>query len=122
MQHIHLNDDSYILHTSKGITTLNRRSFNFNKIKTLIKKGAEEADILPLLSIPEMPNGIFELYLHVDSNTMLIKHMLHGGMTTNWSNLNNVSTIINHQEAPLQYQGVYVSVEDIMEDWPEYIL
>ena len=122
MQHIHLNDDSYILHTSKGITTLSRRSFNFHKIKTLIKKGAEESDILPLLETPEMPNGIFELYRHPNSDTLIIKHILNGGISVEWTNLNNVNLVLSVDEAPLEYMGVYVSEQDIMADWPEYLL
>lgn len=122
MQHIHLSDDSYILHTSKGMTTLTRKSFNFHKIKTLIKKGVDESEILPLLEIPDMPNGIFELYLHADSDTLIIKHIRNGGIFTEWKNLNNANILLNADAVPLTFMGVYVSEKDIMADWPEYLL
>ena len=122
MQHIHLNDDSYILHTSKGMTTLNRKSFNFHTIKTLLKKGAEEVDILPLLETPSMPDGIFELYLHQSTDTMMIKHILADGTCVEWTRLNNVTVECDDVHNTSKFVGVYVSEQDIMADWPEYLL
>ncbi len=66
MQYIHLSDDSYILHTSEGITTLTRKTFNFHTIKRMINEGAEEDQIFPLLEPPELPDGLFELFLYKD--------------------------------------------------------
>jgi len=122
MQHVHLNDDSYILHTSKGMTILNRKTFNFHRIKTLLKKGVEEETVLPLLVTPSMPNGIFELYLHEDTDTMLIKHIINGGISTDWSKLNNTDNVRIPEVEELKFIGMYVSEQDIMADWPEYLL
>ena len=122
MQYIHLNDDSYILRTSEGMTTLNRKTFNFHTIKTLLKKGAEEEDILPLLKTPSMPNGIFELYLHQPTDTMMLKHILNGGIDVEWTRLNNNETFCNDEANARKFVGVYVSEQDIMADWPEYLL
>lgn len=121
MQYIHLNDDSYILHTSEGMTTLNRKSFNFHRIKKLISEDAEEGEILSLLETPSLPDGLYELYLHPDSDTMAIKHLKDGGSVT-WTNLNNENTIINTDNPFVEFIGVYASEQDIMADWPEYCL
>ena len=122
MQYIHLNDDSYILRTSEGMTTLNRKTFNFHTIKALLKKGAEEEDILPLLKTPDMPNGIFELYLHQKTDTMMIKHTTDGGVAVEWTRLNNETTVCHDEDGARKFVGVYVSEQDIMADWPEYLL
>ena len=122
MQHVHLNDDSYILHTSKGMTILNRKTFNFHRIKTLLKKGVEEETVLPLLVTTSMPNGIFELYLHEDTDTMMIKHIINGGIDTKWSRLNNIDKAPSASAGDSKFIGVYVSEQDIMADWPEYLL
>ena len=122
MQHVHLNDDSYVIHTSKGMSILNRKTFNFHTIKTLLKKGADEDTILPLLKTPSMPDGIFELYLHQDTDTMLIRHILSDGIRVEWSRLNNIDTYCADEENTRKFIGMYVSEQDIMADWPEYLL
>lgn len=120
MQYIHLNDDSYILHTSEGMTTLNRKSFNFHTIKSLINKGADEDKVLPLLETPELPNGLYELYLDENNNDMHIKHMKKEG-EVNWSTLGSGNPGAITADSGT-FMGVYASEQDIMSDWPEYII
>lgn len=120
MQYIHLNDDSYILHTSKGIATLNRKTFNFHTIKHLINKGVEECEVLPLLETPELPNGLYELYLSKDINVMHIKHIQKEGGVT-WSSLNSAQ-VHDVSAENVTFVGVYANEQDIMADWPEYII
>lgn len=128
MQYIHLSNDSYILSTTKGLVTLTRKMINFNRIKRLINKDAEEKHILPLLETQKLPNGVFELYHHKDTDTMIIKHITNGG-SCNWSALNNQQYVSKTPNSPFTFNvkhtsfiGVYVSIPDIMVDFPEYCL
>lgn len=120
MQYIHLNDDSYILHTSKGVATLNRKMFNFNKIKRLISNSAAEEKILPLLEPPKLPDGLYEAYLHQD--TMYIKHTCDTAddckITWNKAGSKNLTDSV----PDAKFMGVYTSEDELIADWPEYLL
>lgn len=119
MRYIHLNDDSYIIHTSKGLVTLTRKSFNFNKIKRMLKKGVEEEDIFPLLTTPPLTDGIYEAYLNTDEQYMCYLHTQETpkGVTQTYLSLNGVqiSKLDNDK-----FVGIYASKQDLLDDWPEY--
>jgi hypothetical protein len=124
MRYIHLTNDSYILHLSTGLTTVTLKSFNFHKIKKLINKGAEEAEILPLLETPPLPDGIYEAY-PVDSEHFYYLHTSKTG-TQQLKRLGNDEVIIalaEEKKTELKpfFAGVYASLEDLEEDWPEYL-
>ena len=123
MQYIHLNDDSYILHTSKGMTTLNRKTFNFHTIKNLIKKGAEEAQILPLLETPKLPDGLFELFIHEEEDkpaVLSVKNTKSDGNPV-WGPLGGTG-LCHPYEDDSDYLGMYACEADMISDWPEYCL
>lgn len=127
MQYIQLSDDSYILNTSKGMDIITRKKLNFNRIKTLIDKGAEEPEILPLLETQPLPDGIIELYIHKENNTLLLRKFSEESpekpMCSSLIESKNPVNINKHTiDRDLEFLGVYVSEEDIMVDWPEYIL
>jgi len=123
MQYIHLNDDSYILHTSQGIKNLNRKSFNFNKIKRMINKGAAEEDILPLLVTPELPDGIYQAYIVPEEHAMyymhMTKHPQEGVVHTSYNLAGEQKHFTAHSAT---FVGVYASKADLVLDWPEYTI
>jgi hypothetical protein len=121
MQYIHLSNDSYILRTSQGMHTLERESFNFNKIKRLLSNNAEEEKILPLLQPPELPDGIYKAYIVPSKNDMYFVHI-----TKSDKSVNTNYYWLNGEEAPdnlpSKFAGVYASKEDLILDWPEYTI
>lgn len=123
MQYIHLNDDSYILHTTQGVKNLNRKSFNFNKIKRMIKKGAAEEDILPLLITPKLPEGIYQAYIVPEEQAMYYMHIAEhpeeGVVNTSYSLAGEQKHFTVHSAT---FVGVYASKSDLIEDWPEYTI
>jgi hypothetical protein len=123
MQYIHLSNDSYILKTSKGIHNFTRKSFNFNKIKKLINKGAPEEKVIPYLETPKLTNGIFELYINTGIDKMFYCHIEeHNGRVYSeyyWLGGEDEDYVDESKE---EFVGVYASKEDIIEDWPEYII
>lgn len=128
MRYIHLNNDSYIIYLSTGIRTVTRTSFNFNKIKRLINNGANEAQILPLLKIPSLPNGIYEAYTEINkkTNRLVYLHTAPDGVqklqdfTTGYELTLSPSELILSDD--MNFVGVYASFEALTEDWPEYLL
>lgn len=122
MRYIHLNDDSYILHMSKGMITLTRKSFNFNRIKHLLKKGAEEVDILPLLIPPKLDDGIYQANLIVSQNIMYISHLKEtaDGLKLEHDYLGR--DYVKFLKEDVKCLGVYTSKLDIITDWPEYTI
>jgi len=121
MQYIHLNNDSYIIHTSQGAFTLTRESFNFNKVKRLLSNDAEEDKVLPLLTPPELPDGVFKAFLTYSGEVMYILHYQEedGTITTTCQNFNGVN-MAHSPDAKLM--GIYASKEDLILDWPEYTI
>lgn len=122
MQHIQLSDDSYVINTSEGMKMMNLKSFNFHKIKSLLAKGVGEDKVLPLLETPTLPNGLFELYLCEDSDTLYVKNITEGNPPS-WSTINHKegSLLITNEEN-VKFMGVYASEKEIMADWPEYVI
>lgn len=116
MQYIHLTNDSYIIKTSYGVFPLTRKSFNFTKIKKLLAKGASEEELRPLFKAPSLPNGLYEAYLIDTNNTLYYKHITDTEVDVKSFNSKNPNP------SKGSFLGVYPSLEDLMADWPEYIL
>lgn len=124
MQYIHLSDDSYIIHLPTGLVTLTRKSFNFYKIKKLIGAGITLEELTPLLVTPELPDGIYEAYLMPGTTDMLYMH-------TSTDGEQKLITLRENKEVTLEkcdkkqlntgFIGIYASLEDLMDDWPEYL-
>lgn len=122
MQYIHLNNDSYILKTSKGIHNFTRKSFNFNKIKKLIQKDAPEEKVLPYLKPPDLVDGIFEAYIDTNIDKMFYKHIeeVNGNVYSEYYWLGGEPDYTD--EPKEEFVGVYASKKDIIDDWPEYVI
>jgi hypothetical protein len=122
MQYIHLSNDSYILHTSKGTSTLTRESFNFNKIKRLLSNNAEEEKILPLLDPPELHDGIYKAYVVPSASEM---YYVHYKETANQELIKECKQLDGSNATSSDADklvGIYTSKEDLILDWPEYTI
>ena len=124
MQYIQLSNSSFILHTSKGLVTLTNRSFNFNKIKNLVDNGAEEDQILPLLEVPELSEGIFEAYELPAVNCIVVMHRSEDEKIPTYRILdgNSIAEIDINELSDSHFRGVYTSMKEVMEDFPEYVI
>ena len=122
MHYVQLADDIIILSTSKGVFTLNQYTFNFNKIIELVKAGSAEDLVLTLLEKPDTPNGTYFVYLDTITRKIFISHKKDDTETI--SVLGSSNELDQNSFSPAEYTflGVYISVESIYEDWPEYAL
>lgn len=124
MQYVLLSDNSYILQLSTHMEVIEPKRFYFRKIKKLIDAGTEEETILPLLQIPPLPNGVFEAYEFPDDGQMLYLHIdLKGTRKIYDLNRNQEVTLSSEAESNLyqNFAGVYASIEELQDDWPEYL-
>jgi hypothetical protein len=119
MQYIQLNNDTFILNTSKGVYTLTRESFHYKKIKALVIKEADESQVLPLLKPVSLPNGIYKGYASADG--VLFYTLIHNTAVT-------ASMYIHGTEVPdnilhtAVFLGVYSCLQDLIDDHPEYVI
>jgi hypothetical protein len=113
------------LYTSKGLVTLNRESFHFNKVRKLVREGAEESDIKEFLKVPALPDGIYEAYEIRELNTMFIAHK---AQKDNYSDVATSyewfdGTAVDDLSKQLGvFSGLYASMREVAEDWPEYLI
>jgi hypothetical protein len=123
MQYIQLSDDSFILHTTKGAVTVNRTSFNFNRIKVMLDDGTlEECNLLPLLEPPEIPDGVLQLY-NTSVDTLFYRKITDASVSYHCLGEGYYFPELNSALAELStFLGVYASVQDIMFDYPEYFI
>ncbi len=122
MQYVQTNKNEYVVHFSTGLVSLNKYSFNFHKILKLLKADAAEELILPLLKTPVLPNGCYYAYEYPEKGFMTYTHVKNDG-TTVAHYLNDTSNK-THPTQVLEENlvGVFASVEEIMDEYPEYLL
>lgn len=124
MHYIQLNDDSVILNTQKGPITLTRKNFNFNKIKNMLKQQKTEEEILPFLEPPNLPEGLYYLYLIPKFNEVFYEHIqdTEKGVNTDYKDMSGNYIQYDSIKEPAKLLGVYASLKDIIDDWPEYTI
>lgn len=124
MHYVVLSDNSYIVQLPSKLEIVEPKRFNFRKIKKLIDTGANEEAILPLLEIPPLPNGVFEAYEFLEDGQMLYLHIDLGGVRKIYDlNKNKEVQLSALAESTLykNFAGVYASIEELQDDWPEYL-
>lgn len=121
MTYIQLKQERYLLKTSIGPKEIHPRSFNYTKILALIDSGAGEDEILPLLTTPELKDGVYEGYISPQHNVMYIKHTTTSSSKTYWAGQVVEGLKIDEVKNPT-YAGIYPSLESMQEDWPEYFI
>ena len=118
LTHVLLPDGTIIFQLPAGSHFVTPLSFNYRKIYRNLP--ISEEDLLPLLKTPLLPDGIFYLYQHDDtisyhqiSNTTNNRFILKDGKFRSYSTNDQ-----NYQK----HIGVYASLTDIINDYPEYFL
>ena len=130
MHYIKTADGNMHINMDDGVRTINRKSFNYNKIKNLLEvSDTTTAELVPLLRVPDLPNGVYEAYLSVSVGKMYYIHTNEDDMkgpvsNTKWLDGKGYD---RYGGAPGsgtkdEFLGVYASVADLVEDWPEYVL
>lgn len=125
MKYIETVDGNLHIRTLAGTRVISNRNFNYKKIKTLLEEGAKSKEILPLLEEPAMPDGMYEVFLLEEENLMYYLHTITtdtGGPVSTVKCLNGATELRDDYASRAKFAGVYVSVEDIIDDWPEYAL
>ena len=125
MKYIETVDGNLHIRTLAGTKVISNRNFNYKKIKTLLENGAKSKDIFPLLEEPAMPDGMYEVFLLEEENIMYYLHTTTtdtGGPISSRTRLDGKTSLSDDHASRAKFAGVYVSVDDIIEDWPEYAL
>lgn len=119
MQYIHLNNNTFIMHTPSGSEQITRKSFNFHKIIKAVKAGATFEDIKDFLIPPDTSKGILELYKVKGEHKLITKKYANDDNCYEYEAMNGTS-ISKYDINNLDFIGVYISMNDILYDWPEY--
>ena len=119
--HILLTDSTLIIQTPNGPITRTPYQINYYKILDLVKSGTLD-DIYPLLPEPDYPDGKFLIAFydnclfihHIPDNTQIIR---------SWYDINScVRVIIGAPNNPKDIKGIFTSIEEIKEIYPEYFI
>jgi hypothetical protein len=117
MQYIKLSNDSFAIATSQGMYTLTRQSFNFNKLQRLLKEETDEETVLELLQPVDTKEGVYELFL---TALNILYYVHYTGTDTQVKILSEgIPDSCTKKHTLL---GVYTNKQDIIDDWPEYLL
>jgi hypothetical protein len=127
MQYIHLNDDSFIIQTSQGTHNVSRTSFNFNRLTKLIRKeDVIEKEILDLLVTPDLPDGVFQAYLYKKLDQLVYQHIreVGTGVVSAFFNIKGENFPVDSKtfKSTYTFLGIYASKEEVLLDWPEYVI
>jgi len=114
--------NEYILQLSSGLKHLTSQSFNFHKILRLVREGCAETDIIELLIPPVLTDGCYYAYEYPEQSTMKYIHIDNEGRSTITSLRPTDESFESMALDAEKLVGVYVSLNDLMEEWPEYLL
>lgn len=107
--------DAIVIQTPSGPVHRSNRQFNYNKILHVAEHGTL-SDLEPLLVNPPTPEGLF--YAHMNNtNTGIYVEQIHEGTST--THILPSGTRINDNP---RYLGVFTSLNEIIEAYPEIFL
>lgn len=115
--HVKLSDNKYLIPTPEGPKYITPESFNYHKILSMLPTHTV-ADILPLFTPPETPNGVYRLY--TDGETLMCFNV----------QLPKPLLLISGTWKPYKSQtppsdmliGVFTSLDEIQDAFPEYFI
>lgn len=119
LQYLLFKDRSITIILPSGPITIPHTTVNYRPILQLLQKAAPDEQILSLLNTPT-PDGIFSAYTYKD--TLYIQHIAADYSTVYYmagKGLDHVSATI---PSTAVFQGSYASKEDLISDWPEYLI
>ena len=119
--HILLADSTLIIQTPNGPITRTPYQVNYYKILDLVKSGTLNG-IYPLLPEPDYPNGKFLIAFY--DNRLFIYHIHNTSQTiASLYDINSyVRVIIGAPNNPEDIKGIFTSIEEIKEIYPEYFV
>ena len=118
--HIQMADNSIVIQLSTGPVTIGPLTYNYNTIRKLLPHTTNEEDICDLLKTPEYPYGVFYLYKY--ANRYIVQnHHNHG--TDNYEIRDAIfSTNASPPPHDATLLGVYVSLDEIRNEYPELFI
>ena len=108
LTYLKLKDDSVIINLPSGPHTINPYTVGYKQIIEALNSDIQLSEFLPLL-LPKLPNGIFYAY---DVNNELLVVVTTGIKSSTLTSLPSNAIFL----------GAYASKEDLLNDYPEYLL
>ena len=126
--HILLADSTLIIQTPNGPITRTPYQINYYKILDLVKSGTLNG-IYPLLPEPDYPNGKFLIAFydncliihHIPNNTQIIRSCIENRCSSYEIN-SCVRVITGAPNNPKDIKGIFTSIDEIKEIYPEYFV
>ena len=113
LKYIQTPDDTLTIMMPTGPIVVTRHSFNYKKIVNLLPS-IDLSELEPLLTAPDLPNGVFHAYL-MDEKISAIHYT-----DSQWEIVLNGK--VDYWQDNGTFLGVYVSTDDIVQDYPEYFI
>ena len=114
-----MNNGSICITLSTGPITINVNTLNYRPIKKLLELGdATEKQIKNLLSV-SAPNGIF--YALTYKNWLYIQHIDPKTYQSSYFSTNEHSPVYTTKLSCI-IEGAYASKEELLMDFPEYLI
>lgn len=117
MKYVKLHSNSYVVMTSKGMKPFDKHHLNFSKLVEAITSNASEETVLELLKNPPTPNGVYSAYHHTKTEELIYSITTDKG--TNYYNLDKSTP---EDTSFVEFLGSYVSLKDLYEDNPSYLI
>lgn len=112
-----LNNDCYVVVTSKGMKTFDKYHLNFSKLVDVITSTEpSEKEFLKLMVQPQTPNGVYTAY--EEGESMVLFYSITKDTTEYYSADGNSAK----KPSALTFLGVYASLQELMEDNAPYLI
>ena len=110
-------DGKLLYQTSTGPKFFTNRSFGYHQL--LLTPILTEEELLSITATPPLPNGLFELYI---GDTLFIANI--NGANSKYYYLNKASLISINSFIinSLKFLGIFASMQDIKNAYPEYFI
>jgi len=115
--HILMTNGDILFTLPEGPHYVTPMSFNYRHIKSLLPITLE--DLTPLLVQPPTPDGVY--YVHA-SDRLYALHVMPAGQMFYLMFVSQIEIMSSTTIPNKECHGVYVCIEDILTDYPEYFL
>lgn len=129
MHYVHLNNDNLIINLQGKVYRINKFTFHFKKILELLENPEEEHTIKALLEDNDFDpkQGKIELYLCPDDTLFYVTRVMDKEPTIKFTQTHEKDNILSFEEIRhytdnAVFLGVYKTVDDIVDEWPEYFV
>ena len=115
LTYLKLKDDSVVINLPSGPHTINPYTVGYKQIIKALTSDTQLSEFLPLLS-PKLPNGIF--YAYDVNNELLVVVTTGESKSIKYLGGNSLASLPSNAV----FLGAYASREDLLDDYPEYLL